>query len=102
MSDSRWSRKIIGGVCYIVHTFDEIGDDLAVHNHIGRAELVHTTLIARGAFEVLGNRLGQVVHLGDLLQWGADEDHGLRALTKGAIAVNIRVALQGESDYPRH
>lgn len=95
---SRIGRRIIGGVCYITHIFDHIGDELGVHNHESRPEHLHVTVLTKGSFALLGTRAGQVAHAGDFITWGTAEDHGLAALTDGAQAVNIRAALPDERD----
>lgn len=94
----RVGRRIINGVCFITHIFDDEGGELAVHNHKGAPHLEHVTLVARGSFALLGARAGQVAEAGETVAWGREEDHGLRARSAGAIAVNVRAAFAGETE----
>lgn len=91
-------RRIIAGVLYITHVFKAVGDELRPHHHGERPEQLHVTLITAGSFELTGARAGQVANAGDFLEWAVDELHGLKALTPGATAVNVRPALPGESE----
>lgn len=92
MSDARPQPFRAGKLVGTVYTYDQVGDELAVHVH--DAETNHITMIMHGSFRCIGNpRIKDKVLLtGQVAVWPANEPHGFVALEAGSRMLQIRTA----------
>jgi len=72
-----------------VHKFD-LDEGLPVHSHAdGRG--MHITVVLSGSFLCVGNPEieGEIMKVGDVLDWTASEPHGFRALEANSSFLQI-------------
>jgi quercetin dioxygenase-like cupin family protein len=72
-----------------VHNFN-IGEGLPVHSHVN-GQNNHITIILNGRFVCSGNPAidGQIIKVGDVLDWMPDEPHGFTALENNSSLIQV-------------
>ena len=79
----------IGSIKGSIYTCEDKGDTLDIHNHAAVPSTAHITIISRGRLRAFGHGWEKIVEAGDMLDFAADQWHGLEALEPDCKFVNI-------------
>jgi quercetin dioxygenase-like cupin family protein len=87
MAEPVLKHLVVGKVAMMIYDFAEVGDTLPMHSH--DASSVHTTIIARGSFELIQPGVApETLRGGDVMFFDVDQAHELIALEPGSRMIN--------------
>jgi quercetin dioxygenase-like cupin family protein len=76
-----------GKINTAIYDFPEIDDILPMHNHT--EDDVHFSIVARGAFKVIGDDWDMITKTGDVIDWEPGKAHEFIAIEPNSRLVNI-------------
>ena len=87
MSEPVLKHLVVGKVALLIYDFEAVGDTLPMHSH--DASSVHTTIIARGSFELIQPGIPpETLRAGDVMFFDVGQAHELIALDPFSRLVN--------------
>jgi len=79
-----------GGMHTTTYTFENIGDDIPVHNHI----YDHTCIVGQGKVYCYNENGGKEFGVTEIILFKKGVNHGIRAVEANTIIYNISLSLE--------